>query len=301
MGQRTRFDYRQNFKVFYHWLEFNKLITKDAFPWPKMKPGEARRRFLEAPDLTRLMSACQDLKEKCVVFALFDSKCRSSELISMTRENLWPDHALVDGKTGPREVSLSPELYVMLCRLSRRGLIFTQGGRRMSRYQIYRIVHNVALRAGLKGKKLGPHILRHSAAVQHLVAGGDLESLRQELGHTNIEMTAHYAELSTVHVRDKHQALGLLARVANGSMKMPTPQPGTAAAAPYSRPADPVAPPVPVAAVTAAPPSLVLTLPAAGEFDHLRREAMTVTIHSGKPKRSASGSSDKVRQLTMTI
>ncbi len=211
--QRTRSDFQLNIKVFYHWLEAKGYIPKDLFTWSRVQPGKARRRILEPEELKRVLAACHSFQDKCLIFTLLDTMARATEVLSMTRENLWPDHALVEGKTGPREVSLTPETYTMLCRLAERGRIFKVDRRPMNRFQLYDIVHHLMLDAGLTGTKLGPHILRHSGAVLHLINGGDLESLRQDLGHTKITMTAHYAELARVNVRQKHQEVNSLGRL----------------------------------------------------------------------------------------
>ncbi|MBA7575864.1 Tyrosine recombinase XerD [subsurface metagenome] len=80
------------------------------------------------------------------------------------------------------------------------------------------IIHRLMLRSGLEGKKLGPHILRHSAAVQHIMLGCDLMSLKEELGHTQVSTTQLYAELASTQVKEVHQKVNVLGKIAGESV-----------------------------------------------------------------------------------
>ena len=47
----------------------------------------------------------------------------------------------------------------------------------------------------LRGKRVGPHTLRHTAAVHLLRAGVDINTIRAWLGHASPETTNRYAEV----------------------------------------------------------------------------------------------------------
>ena len=53
--------------------------------------------------------------------------------------------------------------------------------------------------------RCSPHTLRHSFAVSYLRNGGDVFSLQKMLGHSSLDMTRKYAELSQTDVIDKHR------------------------------------------------------------------------------------------------
>jgi integrase len=131
----------------------------------------------------------------------------------MNREKLFPEYALVKGKVGERQIPLTRETYEMLCQLRSAGPLFQIWGHRMPTRYLYDLVHALMLRAGLKGEKLGPHILRHTAATEHILAGGSERALQQELGHTTPIMTALYSHLAEGQLNTEHQRVNLLHRL----------------------------------------------------------------------------------------
>jgi len=54
-------------------------------------------------------------------------------------------------------------------------LVFLTGdGRPLTAHRLYEIVSGVCKRAGIEGKRLGPHTCRHTFARKFLMNGGDL-------------------------------------------------------------------------------------------------------------------------------
>jgi len=212
----TRFTYRRDLIAFYHFLEQFHYIPKDLVTVPMVDKGKTLRRILTREELQSLLAHISSTQEKSLIQSLIDTKCRIGELLSITREKLYPDHARVTGKVGERDVMLTPDTYTLLCSLSSAGPVFQENGKVLSVSRAYQILHALMLRSGLTGKKLGPHILRHTAATQHIMAGGDMQTLQQELGHTTPIMTAHYAHLATDQLAQKHQQLDLLHHLTGG-------------------------------------------------------------------------------------
>lgn len=209
-GGITRFTYRRDLIAFYHfWLESQNL-PKDAVQFPKIEKPRVIRRVLSEAEIQNLWHHAETFQERVILQTLFDTKARIGEMLSITRENLQPDKCLVRGKTGERYVMITARCYDMLCKLAPSGPLFLENGRVMSPRRAYEITHGLMLKAGLTGKKLGPHIIRHTAATLHIVEGGDMQTLQQELGHTTPLMTAQYARLATGQLSRKHRQLDLL-------------------------------------------------------------------------------------------
>lgn len=211
----TRWTYRRNLVALYHFLEARKRIPKELFQFPRVKVPRKVRRVLAEEDLRRLFQFTENFQEKAILTLLIDSKIRRGEVISLTRENTHPDYIIVTGKTGQRQVPISPDTYGMLIQLAAKGPLF-QGvkGRPMNEQYLRLMIHRLMVRSGLEGKKLGPQILRHSASVQHMRHGGDLKSLQGELGHTTTKMTDIYAELAYTDVKEAHDRVDVLGKIA---------------------------------------------------------------------------------------
>ena len=71
-------------------------------------------------------------------------------------------------------------------------------GRRMSQDALRSLTDRVSRAANVP--KLHPHLLRHTYATDYLVNGGDVFSLKQNLGHTTLAMVEHYVHLASQRI-----------------------------------------------------------------------------------------------------
>ena len=84
--------------------------------------------------------------------------------------------------------------------------VFTARGQPLTRYGIYKIVRRHAgdLDDPRTGRRVSPHIYRHTAAVHLLEAGVEVNVIRGWLGHADLTTTNRYAEINT---KAKQEAL----------------------------------------------------------------------------------------------
>jgi integrase/recombinase XerD len=119
-----------------------------------------------------------------------DSK---SERLLPSDITLWRNWLRVRGKC--KNAELNP--YLFISRKSGAGMITEQA--------IQWTMLKYCEEAEIKRKKSHPHVLRHTAAVRLLMAGGDVYTVQDCLGHKNIASSMKYLKLSNPD-RDKRLA-----------------------------------------------------------------------------------------------
>lgn len=83
-------------------------------------------------------------------------------------------------------------------------LFLSKTGKPLRRENVWVIVKNCALKAGIHGH-ISPHKLRHSFATHLLENGADLRSVQEMLGHVNVSTTQIYTHVSKHHLKAIHR------------------------------------------------------------------------------------------------
>lgn len=65
--------------------------------------------------------------------------------------------------------------------------------------------------------RLHAHLCRHTFAVNYLLNGGDIFSLREILGHTTLEMVSHYLHFTTAQITSQHHKYSPMDRLQRGT------------------------------------------------------------------------------------
>lgn len=73
-----------------------------------------------------------------------------------------------------------------------------------------------------KDVRLSPHTLRHTFARQWVVSGGDIYSLKEILGHTDIKMTEKYVFMDEHDISKKHGMHSVINIISDNSFGIPT-------------------------------------------------------------------------------
>ncbi len=183
------------------------------------RPGRTLPRFLGEAEVAALLRAAgpegslpasRQHRALAGLEILYATGLRISEMLSLRRRQLSGDGLvlMVRGKGGrERLVPLSDA-----ARAAAQALLRHEAGRDgvtrsdylfagrdparpMTRQGFDRILHEVALRAGLDPERLSPHVLRHSFASHMLAHGADLRSLQRLLGHADIATTQIYTHV----------------------------------------------------------------------------------------------------------
>ena len=189
---------------------------------PSFLTVEEVNRLLEAPDL----AAPQGLRDRALLELLYASGLRVSELASLKLEQVNPDtrEIRVWGKGSKERVVLIGEpaaraltTYLdrsrpqLLREKSSDALFLNRYGRRILERRIQRILEKYASVAGI-GKRVHPHMLRHTFATHLLDGGADLRVVQELLGHASLASTQIYTHVSKSQAKKVYLAAHPLAQ-----------------------------------------------------------------------------------------
>ena len=164
-----------------------------------------------------LLQPADNLRDRAILTLITDNGMRAGEVCSLLKHNIKQETVLVCGKTGWREVPISEETRELLLQVAAQSaddyVFHDDRGKPISRFSIYRIVRKHMEKAGIKGPKLGSHRIRHAFGKNFLVQGGDLRSLQEIMGHTDVKTTQKYATLNLTDIIKKHQKFSPLKAV----------------------------------------------------------------------------------------
>jgi site-specific recombinase XerD len=213
---------------------FLKFLAKKnikSLPAEKVELGKQEQRevtFLNPEELERLLEApkgesLNSLRDQALLSMLFSSGMRVSEICSLDRDkiDIESGEITVKGKGGKlRLVFLSDyakeklKNYLkkrtdvdeaLFIRIPKNKLFSKESGLRLTPRSIQRIVKKYSIKAGLVGKKISPHTLRHSMATDLLRNGADIRSVQTILGHSSITTTQIYTHITNKQLREVHK------------------------------------------------------------------------------------------------
>ena len=174
---------------------------------------EELERLLKAPQGDELNT----LRDRAILELLFSTGLRVSELCALDRDvDVSKDELSVRGKGEKvRVVFLSPAAKDALrAYLKKRSDVeeplfinMRKDGAhgRLTSRSIERLIAHYAVAAGI-GKKVTPHVIRHSFATDLLENGADLRSVQALLGHASITTTQIYTHITDKHLKEVHRA-----------------------------------------------------------------------------------------------
>ena len=201
-------------------------LSPDKIELPKQ--SQRLVTFLNSEQLERLLNSPKisdeaGLRDKAILETLFSTGLRVSELVRLNRDQINLDRKEfgVRGKGDKlRVVFLSDTAahwlgrYLQARKDSFKPLFRRYSGRidatrdgekmRLTARSVQEIVNKYARRCGLP-IEVTPHTLRHSFATDLLIAGADLRSVQEMLGHESIRTTQVYTHVTNRHLKEVHQ------------------------------------------------------------------------------------------------
>ena len=184
-----------------------------AIPMKRVAPPETR--FLERDEVEQLLACLPHegrlaTRDRALIVFLYNTGARVQEVADLRVGNLdLGEHPVVrlHGKGDKwRTCPLwhqSAELLTALLAANGAdpsGPVFRSvNGEALTRFGIYKIVrrHAGELDDPRNGRRVSPHVFRHTAAVHLLEAGVEVNVIRGWLGHADLTTTNRYAEINT--------------------------------------------------------------------------------------------------------
>jgi integrase len=203
-----------------------KAIFSKAMIWKKatenpvkqvkmLRVSNTRVRFLDEKEEIRLLAECQAHLQDLVVTAL-QTGFRRNELLSLRPEDVDVVLGLVsvragyakngEGRTVPMTDSLREVLRRLVQEAEANGSSYLFRNCHGEPYRSIRTGFEHAVqRAGIKDFHF--HDLRHTFASRLVMAGVDIRTVQELMGHKTIAMTLRYSHLSPDHKRKAMEAL----------------------------------------------------------------------------------------------
>ena len=204
LALESRLGLRRDLSAFFTWTSIEYGHPHPIKQLPKMRRRRTLPRVLTAAELDRLWDAPATPREQALIALTLDNGLRIGEVATMHRPAIDVKSCLVDGKTGPRRVPLSPQVRELLMQVGDGDHLWVGKRGPMTTWGVNQIYRRLFARAGIKGRKVGPHTLRHTFATAYYRSGGKLPQLQEIMGHADLKTTMIYVHLAGSDVDDDH-------------------------------------------------------------------------------------------------
>jgi integrase len=205
------------------WDMVEESVLKRVRQVKLFKENNRRLRYLSKEECLSLINACEPHLKPIVITAL-NTGMRKSEILNLKWDNVDLRHGfiLLDiTKNGERrEIPINETLRGVLQGLIRRldiPYVFYNSVTGKPYQAIKRSFNRACRRAGIRDFHF--HDLRHTFASHLVMAGVDITTVKELLGHKTLTMTLRYAHLAPSH---KIKAMDMLDSVLNGKLQKTT-------------------------------------------------------------------------------
>ena len=167
---------------------------------------------LQLLDVVHAMKGAEGSRLKAMLELLYAAGLRVTELVSLPLSAIQFDRAFVQvlGKGGKeRVVPLGqPALKAVKDWIEQRKTVLgkdksspylfpSRGKTHITRQRFFQQLKEIGDSAGIDGKRLSPHVLRHAFATHLIEHGADLRSVQTMLGHADIATTQIYTHVAS--------------------------------------------------------------------------------------------------------
>ncbi len=217
----------ESINTFISSVQFLYLTTLKK-PWdkscfPRMRVPKKLPVVLSLGEVAQYLESLPKPQYRAALMLCYGSGLRISEAVSLKVSDIDSQRMLLRIEQGKgkkdRYSLLSPRLlavlrqYYRVQRPAAEGYLFPSRGatQHLSSGAVRKACREAAQRSGLS-KRVTPHILRHSFATHLLEQGTDTRVIQALLGHSRIDTTARYTQVSTKLIAGIASPLDALAK-----------------------------------------------------------------------------------------
>jgi integrase/recombinase XerD len=243
LSAKTVKNIHTNLSALWHWALDEGLVKKNIIRTIAPPPVSGQViQTLSKEEIELLLKSCDNtrtwktraetsstrstgIRDRAIIMTLLDSGVRASELCGIKYRDLnMNNHSIKVCGKGPGRDGKERIVYIgrrtaqaiwkaLLPRINsirEDDPVFVSGfgedWRPMTREHLRLLLHRLGERAGIQ--KVHPHRFRHTFAINYLRNGGDVFTLKELLGHSDLEMTEHYARIAQVDAANGHRKAG---------------------------------------------------------------------------------------------
>ncbi len=235
-SERTVQTYARSARAFFHWLVRRGTIERNPFErvvFPKV--GRPLVHTITAEEFEKLLLACAPphetgpfaeraaVRNRAILWLLYDTGIRVSELINLRLCDLDRKKGVVTvmGKGAKeRRIALGQNCLRNLAyyldkhrpgeaELAEWGsagedhLFLSETRQPLTKNGMEMLFKRLKKRAGIVGKRISPHILRHTFAMNYLLKSNDPFSLQELLGHEDLTTVLNYVHMNDTILQEQ--------------------------------------------------------------------------------------------------
>jgi integrase/recombinase XerD len=235
-SERTVQTYARSARAFFHWLVNRAIIDGNPFDhvvFPKV--GKPLIQTIEPEEFERLLLACAPpneagphadraaVRNRAILWVFYDTGIRVSELCGLRVGDFDRKHGIltVRGKgSKERRVALGQNclrnlLYYLdkhrpaeaeLAEWGSAGedhLFLSETRTPLTKNGVTLLFARLKNLAGITGRRVSPHILRHTFAIRYLILGNDPFSLQELLGHEDMTTVKIYMQMNDTTIQEQ--------------------------------------------------------------------------------------------------
>lgn len=208
LNKQNKLESRSGYKHMIYGLRYYLKMLNSKYEYlrlPSIKQDKSLPLILSKAEIQRLFLSCKAGRQKLMLMLIYSAGLRAQEAAGLKLQDIDWDRKLIHIKNGkggkdryvPLSMFLINELKEYLFNYKPVYYLFNnKAGRVIGTSALRHNMHEVVKRAGLLKKGICLHTLRHSYATHLLEDGLNIVSIKELLGHANIEATLVYLHVA---------------------------------------------------------------------------------------------------------